>query len=147
MISWAVFQLDKKTLIASLKSFRYINNILTSTYQHTFLVGFRSSMAPERHIAVLSQNTHTLIVRTCMCRLKTLHLFLSIFSIPVYSFSNSTFTTRRYCLFSHKRIVSIWSFSRACIDEHNDRSQRFFFFSSFLTNRITRQQNKWPIGG
>ena len=76
------------------------------TYRHTFLVRFRSSMAPERHIAVLSQNTHTLIVCICAQSRDSLHLFLSgVFSLScslaLFQFVRFPLAPSRLPFFSH----------------------------------------------
>ena len=90
-------------LLTSLKNFIDVNNLLTSTSQHTFLVRFCSSMAPERHIIIWSPHAraHRSIDCVHMHRSTSDSAFVLIyFSSPVRSFSTSTFTLLRYCFFS-----------------------------------------------
>ena len=124
------------------------------TYRHTFLVRFRSSMAPERHIAVLSQNTHTLIVCICAQSRDSLHLFLSsVFSLslllarslPVCSFSTSTFTIAIFFSHAQMRASFLFDLSREHVStKHYDRSQRIFSSFSLPHSRPIgkRQENR-----
>lgn len=114
---------EKLFYLLSLKSFRYINNILTPYLSTHFPSPFSlEHSAREAHRRLVSKHTYTDCVcahayvdsRLFICSYLLFSLCLSL-AIPICSFSTSTFTiASRYCLFSHmhKRASFLFDLSR-----------------------------------